>query len=59
MADKLKPRKILVCPVKLHFFIKLQYERNNKVVCVQRKDLDQYCHYFPLPIGIVGDFDLY
>ena len=37
-----KTREIFVCPVKLSFLLcKSQFERNNKVVCVSRVDLDQ------------------
>ena len=41
MTDQFKSREMRVCPVNLSLYYVSQYERNNKVVCGLRQDLDQ------------------
>ena len=62
MSDKLKPREILICPVKLSFYYvnRNSVERNNKVACVSREDFGSVLvYFFSMSLGIAGDFDLH
>ena len=50
----IEPRQILVCTLKMSFLLcKSKFERNNKVVCVSREDVDQYRHIFHTPLHCV------
>ena len=61
MSDKLKPREILICPVKLSFYyVNRNLRETTKWRVFQEKTLDQYWYiFFSMPLGIADDFDLH